>query len=77
MFCPAGSASPTLVSKGYYSAGGTTMTASFQMICEEGFFCVDGVKYPCPSGSFGARTGLTGINNSVSLEDLPRNYFEG
>ena len=60
-YCPVGSWEPTHVSNGYYTistilvAGVVdqfidhdAMTASGQLICEPGFYCVDGVKLPCP-----------------------------
>jgi hypothetical protein len=30
-----------------------------QMICEPGSYCIDGVKYSCPAGTFGETSGLT------------------
>jgi len=29
-----------------------------QRICERGFFCVGGERFPCPAGTFGAAEGL-------------------
>lgn len=33
-------------------------TNSAQIVCEPGYYCVEGIKYPCPPGTFGWRSGL-------------------
>ncbi|POM78126.1 Hypothetical protein PHPALM_4382 [Phytophthora palmivora] len=57
--CGSGSPAPQLVHPGYYSIGPTATTRFFQQPCELGSFCIDGVKYPCPAGTFGATSGLS------------------
>lgn len=58
-FCPRGSQTPTTVSVGYYSVGGNETQRSAQAICETGFYCVGGIKYSCPAGSYGISQGLS------------------
>jgi len=60
VYCPFGSVLPIQVSAGYYttqgtydgSADGLNSTRSWQLICEPGFYCIDGVKQPCNSGLY-------------------------
>lgn len=59
LFCPEGSATPTAVSIGYYSIGGTTETRNAQLPCPKGSYCVAGVRLLCPSGSYGENTQLS------------------
>jgi hypothetical protein len=70
VFCPEGSVSPTPVSNGHYTIGATSQPGHYQtnedaatrysqVLCEPGSYCVDGVKYPCPAGTFGETSGLT------------------
>nr|KAE8922691.1 hypothetical protein PF009_g27050 [Phytophthora fragariae] len=49
-----GSPEPQLIQVGYYSIGVTNTTRFFQRPCEPGYFCIDGIKYQCPAGTFGA-----------------------
>ncbi len=69
VYCPRGSSQPTPVTKGFYSGfsgadafaqalwdkGNTTM--SVELLCEPGYYCIDGRKFPCPPGTFGWRYG--------------------
>lgn len=58
VYCPAGSYEPIPVPPGYYSVGGTSITTrSAIVICEAGYYCNEGVKYPCPAGRFAALPG--------------------
>ncbi|KAF4127591.1 hypothetical protein GN958_ATG23220 [Phytophthora infestans] len=57
--CRTGSSEPLAIPQGYYAIGVTNTTRFFQRPCERGYFCVNGVKYQCPSGTFGATSGLT------------------
>lgn len=62
VYCPRGSAVPTLVTDGFYGAftgpdGGAQQlwdvaneTFSVELPCEPGYFCQGGVKQPCPPG---------------------------
>lgn len=56
--CRSGASLPEPVSRGYYSVGDTNATRFTELPCEPGYFCISGVKYQCPEGSFGATTGL-------------------
>ncbi len=60
-YCPGGSGSATPVPIGSYS---TPTTANVTLrtgvaVCEAGFYCITGVRYTCPGGSYGAVTGLS------------------
>lgn len=72
-FCPPGSASRKLVGDEYYTivsasqdANGdkqlldmsTKNAASEKKMCEPGYFCQLGVRYPCPEGFYGEAYGL-------------------
>jgi len=70
VYCPQGSALPTAVTEGYYTTGLESKTGEFQSPddastrdsqwpCEEGTFCVGGVKVACPAGTFGSRDALS------------------
>jgi len=59
-YCPTTTnISPTTVSFGHYSTGGTETTRTAQTICEEGFYCVSGVRTAAASGSYTSGTGNT------------------
>jgi hypothetical protein len=38
---------------------GQEATRSAQLICDAGSFCVDGLKLPCPGGTYGAVAGYS------------------
>lgn len=67
-YCPAGSPYPLQVDIGYYSFPSNSTinnsesisynTQSSQLQCEPGSYCVKGIKYPCPAGSYGDNSGL-------------------
>jgi hypothetical protein len=38
---------------------GAIATRRTQRICEHGTYCVGGIKWPCPEGTYGATTGLS------------------
>ena len=71
VYCLPGSTAPTSVTDGFYSiftgvdAGAQQLwdplnrTASAELPCEPGYYCIKGVKYPCPPGTFGWQYGLT------------------
>ena len=62
-YCPTGSASPVPVSDGFYTVSAdfenSIYTRVKQQLCERGFYCSGGMKYPCPAGTFGSFPGLT------------------
>lgn len=70
VYCPPGSARPLLAHLGFYTtttgvdAGAEAFwdpansTQSVELPCEPGYFCIGGVKYPCPPGTFGWRYGM-------------------
>jgi hypothetical protein len=59
LICRTGSPEPAMTQKGYYSVGVTNNTRFYQRPCEPGHFCVDGVKYQCPAGTYGSTSGLS------------------
>lgn len=76
VYCPIGSAAPSLVATGYYTtshSGNDSLLISYsvdgnefrgwarseQAICNPGYYCVKGVRYPCPAGRYGASAGLS------------------
>lgn len=58
VYCPVGSPLPVPVSVGHYTIGGWETRRTAQAICEPGFYCYEGLKYPCPAGTFGDVFGL-------------------
>jgi hypothetical protein len=67
VFCPAGSSKPLPVSLGSYTRGGyeniiglsSNNTRTFQVPCEPGHYCIDGIKRQCPQGKFGNESSLS------------------
>jgi hypothetical protein len=61
VYCPEGSSVPLPVSPGYYTVGGSSpFTRTAQRLTEKGFYAFEGLRYPCPSGTYGNSTGLDG-----------------
>jgi hypothetical protein len=59
LYCPQRSGAPTPVDIGHYSAEGEPdMKKTRQLLCEPGHYCVNGTRFKCPAGRFGARFGL-------------------
>lgn len=64
-FCPDRSALPQSVSVGYYTKGGegfgndAIFHRTHQEICPKGSFCLGGVRYLCPKGTYGEKVGLS------------------
>lgn len=59
VYCPAGSGAPSPVDIGFYTDPTEPPTKKTrQIMCEPGFYCIDGIRYPCPSGQFGSSYGL-------------------
>jgi hypothetical protein len=57
VFCADPALPPVNVSAGFYSAGGDSSgTATSQMPCDQGYFCVGGARIACPAGQFGCST---------------------
>jgi len=73
-YCPRGSAVPTSVTAGFYGAfsgadafaqalwDNKNTTCSVELLCEPGYYCIAGMKFPCPPGTFGWRYGSTDEN---------------
>ena len=59
VICPIGSAYPLDVSLGYYSVHN-----EYELICEPGHWCKDGIKNKCPAGSYGNEYGLWSVRCS-------------
>ena len=71
-WCSPRSTQPTPVTKGYYSVGGTELSRISQKECEMGFYCVEGVRHPCPPGQIGNATGLF---SSKCSGPCPEGYY--
>mmetsp|Transcript_22127 Transcript_22127/g.33207 ORF Transcript_22127/g.33207 Transcript_22127/m.33207 type:complete len:730 (-) Transcript_22127:1298-3487(-) len=56
------SVSETFISTDNIFPSGTHMTQSSEFLCEVGFICVDGVRYPCPAGFYCDSLGLTEVS---------------
>ena len=41
----------------FYLPSGIQVTKDREQLCERGFYCINGTRYPCPAGSFGNKTG--------------------
>ena len=54
-FCKAGSATPNITRAGYYTNERRTNIS----LCEPGYYCLHGVKRPCPKNTYGSDPGLT------------------
>jgi hypothetical protein len=59
VFCPMGSRAPLRVQEGFFSTSDgsgvhslNTSTMSQQLPCRPGHFCIAGVEYACPAGTF-------------------------
>ena len=76
-YCPAGSGAPIPVDTGYYTigddegAGAANRTRSAQLLCPQGHFCIGGVRYGCPAGTFNAGLGET----SCDANPCPAGHF--
>jgi hypothetical protein len=58
-YCRQGSAQPSTVSTGYYSTMSSENVRIDQLICPLGSYCVGGIAYLCPPGTYGATQGLS------------------
>ncbi|KDO25587.1 hypothetical protein SPRG_08886 [Saprolegnia parasitica CBS 223.65] len=58
-FCPAESYALHHVGVGNYSIPLDSQYHNDQAVCEPGHYCIDGVRSPCPAGTFGSAFGLT------------------
>ena len=65
VYCPIGSPLPVPVSRGFYSTDGQINLRESQTLSEVGFYAVNGERFPCPAGTYGA---LTGMTNSLLLD---------
>lgn len=54
VYCPAGSSQPITVSEGYYSGplSASETTRSVQILCEAGYYCINGVRNACQEGYY-------------------------
>ena len=60
VYCPDLSVAPVPVTSGYYTTplDGDETLRTGQDLCPLGHYCVDGLIFPCPAGTFGANVGL-------------------
>lgn len=60
VFCEEGATSPTQVTKGYFSIGGSNSTTrDGQQISPLGHYAIDGIVHPCQEGHYGSELGLS------------------
>jgi hypothetical protein len=66
VYCPVGSQGPTAASPGFYTAAAAPTNATDVMAraveCPPGSYCLGGVRFPCPAGTFvgsNARSSVT------------------
>jgi hypothetical protein len=52
-YCPRGSGAPIIALAGEFTMGPTNATRNATAPCPSGFYCLGGVKLPCPAGRFG------------------------
>lgn len=57
-FCPIGSSFPQNVLPSFYSLPEGNDLKHKQMVCEPGYYCIDGIRIPCPAGVYGETNGL-------------------
>ena len=74
VYCPLGSPEPILVERGYYSIDGLVNLRSNQTICEKGFYCMFGIKIPCPAGTYGNELGMV---NADFLDNSKNDSYYG
>lgn len=69
LFCPSGSVLPSPVDPGFYTIGNLSLPGQYQsdedakvrndqVPCEPGTYCINGERFPCPAGRYGATSGL-------------------
>ncbi|KAG4064120.1 hypothetical protein PC123_g1055 [Phytophthora cactorum] len=68
-FCRQGSSVPTAVDIGYFTMATQAGLRTDDTICPPGSFCVSGVQYLCPEGTYGATSGLTSNTCSGKCQD--------
>jgi hypothetical protein len=67
LYCPEGSINPLLVPQGFYSIGSESASSRFGVtICPPGYFCQEGLKWPCPVGRY---TDVEGTIDSLCKDD--------
>lgn len=82
-FCPPGSASRSIVGDEYYTIVSspspqvlpdmsTRNAASQQTMCEPGYLCKLGIRYPCPAGFYGEAYGLM---TSTCTGACPKGFY--
>jgi len=66
LYCPKGSSKPLSVDLGFYSIDAelsqdinTGHIRTDQVECELGFYCQNGLRYPCRAGTYGESLGLS------------------
>jgi len=59
VYCPPAVGRPVPTKPGFFTVGGANATVrTDQRPCEPGSFCVEGIKFDCPGGSFGSKPRL-------------------
>eukprot|EP00939_MAST-03C_sp_MAST-3C-sp1_P003338 g3338.t1 len=64
LYCPERSAIPRKVTRGRYTIGGdSNQTKTDEAECEPGHYCIGGIRYQCPPGTYGSAISLAGPIN--------------
>lgn len=71
-YCPKGSGFPENVLPSYYSIPEGALLRTGENICEPGYYCQDGSRYPCPAGVYGNTPGLLTKNCTAPC---PEGYY--
>ena len=59
VYCPDGSPEPVPASAGYFTTEGNPRHRTSQEVCPTGAFCVDGLQFPCPPGTYETEVGAS------------------
>ena len=66
VYCAGGNSAPVAIRDGRYSSGGTETTRSQEISCEKGYYCISGIRFPCPAGKYGDLLAQTGAASCKS-----------
>ncbi|GMF34147.1 unnamed protein product [Phytophthora fragariaefolia] len=68
-YCRQGSSVPIAVDTGYYTVATQAGLRTDEIVCPKGSYCIGGVPYLCPEGTYGGTTGLASKLCSGKCQD--------